>query len=121
MEQPLPVSPWERLAATFAEHDLCFERFFQAYCEVGYVHVSPSVCAFGRPVESTAPVDWIRDPYHAFTAPDAWWIHGFSGDPAILFHLLPFELPLFGFERFDLIPRFFSVERARRILMKGVS
>lgn len=71
--------------------------------------------ALVRPIDS-------KDEYHRFTNPaviyptaDCWWVYLLVGDFRFLVNLLPYPLPLIGWER-DNVPRFYDLQTLKQHL-----
>lgn len=74
-----------------------------------YVHSTPDLFAMGRPVRMSADLDLILDPSLSFENPDCWWVWAAAGDLGAIAKLVPYWLPVIGFERGD-VARFWDLE-----------
>lgn len=65
----------------------------------GYVHCSPRAFAMARPVQSSADYSVIVRPDYVFRVVDCWHVYLVAGDWIESLAHLPFELPMFSWER----------------------
>lgn len=112
-------SPVERVAALYggAEGGRSFREDLEAHLLNGYVFSTPEVFAMGRAVSSRAGTEAIRDPWHGFAREDcdAWLVYAMAGRVEALLRLIPYPLPLLGWERAGRNGlRFLAAERFRR-------
>ena len=92
----------------------------------GFVFSTPRYFIMGRPVVSTVPPGLIMDYSHEFgdcfkdkdgrwgDEPDAWFVACAAGNLSDAWAILPWKLPLIGFDRKGEI-RFYEFERVRRL------
>ena len=82
----------------------------------GFVHSTPSYFVCGRPVPSAANPQQICDPASWFDPGicDSWYVHLAAGDLSKAWDVLPWPLPLIGFDRQGEI-RFYPIEQVRRL------
>ena len=107
-----PDPPSLRIRKVY-ETEFCprtFDEDLQLHLSNGYVHSTPEVFVMGRPVWSQATYSEITNPGHRFMGPDAWWVYAAAGDLSQVAALLPYYLPLVGWERLN-VPRFYDLNR----------
>lgn len=86
-----------------------FREDLDAHLQTGCVFSTPEWFIMARPVESTADVALINDPWHEFPADcwDCWYIYGYAHTPRMNFtglvenvlRMSPIELPLVAWKR----------------------
>ena len=103
------MSPIDRIAVEYARRGLDFASALERNYAEGFVFSTPAFFIMGRPKPYA-----LRNGDIEITG-DAWWIDGFAGDCSKAWSILPYELSLIGFERFDDNPRFYSMETLRRL------
>jgi hypothetical protein len=86
------------------------------HLNLGFVFSTPDFFIAGRPVPSTAPARDLYDYARDFRAdsPDVWYVAIAAGDLCKAWGILPYHLPLIGFDREGEV-RFFDLERVRRL------
>lgn len=77
------------------------------------VHKDAENLAFVRPVDARESYSVITDPRIIPKEPTAWWVHILVGRVPFLFNLLPYPLPLVGWER-DNKARFYEYNHLKR-------
>jgi hypothetical protein len=109
------LSPIDECHRVFREKGVDFPALLELHYRHGYVVSTPEVFVMGRPVERDALPEEIRDPaFNIWNHPDAWWFHGFWGNPHVLWRMMPFDLPYVGWEKFDMNLRFYPLADLRR-------
>jgi hypothetical protein len=109
------VTPVE-LAAAVYEREPCARTFredLEAHLRRGWVYGRPDFFAMGRPVDSKAERGDIVNPWVQFASPDAWLVYLMAGDWRRALSLLPYPLPLIGWERGNIL-RFWSLHSLQR-------
>jgi hypothetical protein len=83
---------------------------------MGFVFSTPRYFMMGRPVVSESPMAKIFEYGHVFPANrnDAWFIACAAGNLSDAWAILPWRLPLIGFDRKGEV-RFYDIERVRRL------
>lgn len=97
------MTPVEQAAAVY-QREACARSFdddLAAHLKGGYVFSTPDAFVMIRPVRSFADERLIVDPWVKFEREDcnAWLVYLAAGDLASLLPLLPYPLPLIGWER----------------------
>jgi len=112
-------TPYERALAAFqAEYSpLTFDEVLTWHLLNGFVFSRPDFFVLGRPVVSSAPYALLADPSHHFpsTECDAWLVYLAAGNTARMWEILPWPLPLIGFERRNEGVRFFPSQQVARL------
>src|SRR5204863_593860 len=90
----------------------------EAHLLHGQVHATPEFFVMGRRVRSTASREEIVDPWINWPDGDAWLAYLMAGDMQRALAVLPYELPLIGWERANVL-RFWPLQRFRAILLAG--
>ena len=111
------MSPIDQMQCKFHQQGIDFPLLLEAHYAHGFVFSTPDFFVMGRPVDSQEAYSLIREPTYTFDRDrqDAWWVYGLAGDTHKAWNILPYHLPLIGFERFDEIPRFYSITTLRRL------
>jgi hypothetical protein len=97
------MTPIEIIAARYDAYPQ--EREFSWYINHhflhGFVYSTPDFFIMGRHVNSTATEAEICDPCCLFAKDnsDCWYIHAMAGDMKKAFSIMPWELPMFAWER----------------------
>src|SRR5688572_25420986 len=94
-------SPAE-LAASVYEREPCARTFredLEAHLINGYVFSTREFFVMGRVVRSTAAPEEIVNPWVTWSDGDAWLVYLMAGDVRKACCMLPYELPLIGWER----------------------
>lgn len=82
---------------------LDFAALLDAHALNGCIYSGPDAFGLVRPVAFTAPKSEILDPWHVHGEPDGWWIALAVGSLPRLLSLLPFPLPMVGWESRDTV------------------
>ena len=114
------MSPIDKIQHTFAQKGVDFPSILEMHYAHGFVYSTPEFFVMGRPVDSKESYNLIREPTYTFDdyRQDAWWIYGMAGQTDKAWNILPYHLPLIGFERFDEIPSFYAISTLRRLTNK---
>ena len=111
------MSPYEQAMRAYTHPTgMTFDEMLAWTFNTGFVHSTPKFFVCGRPVFSGALHRQIADPATEFAneACDAWYVHLAAGDLAAAFGVLPWPLPLIGFDRQGEV-RFYQLEQVRRL------
>jgi hypothetical protein len=109
-------SPAE-LAASVYEREPCARTFredLEAHLINGYVFSTREFFVMGRVVRSTAAPEEIVNPWVTWNDGDAWLVYLMAGDVRKACCMLPYELPLIGWERQNVL-RFWPLKKVRGI------
>lgn len=112
------MMPVEKAAEVYQREGCArtFRQDLEAHLLNGFVFSRPDFFIMGRPVISTADQALIVDPSHRFPSAecDCWHIYLFAGNMIRAWAIMPWELPLFSFERKNEL-RFYPVSAIRRL------
>lgn len=96
-------SPLDQILGLYLETGSArsFADDLAAHLRHGVVVGTAEVLVLARPVASAAPVEWINDPGHVFSASDcdAWYVYAFAGNLWAALGHFPYRLPYIAFER----------------------
>lgn len=91
-----------------------FDEAMAWHFNLGFVHSTPEFFIMGRPVLSTGDQRAILDYGFYFASKDAWYVALAAGDLSKAWGVLPYALPLIGFDRTNEV-RFYPLEQVRRL------
>jgi hypothetical protein len=92
------MTPVEQIAALY-EGQGSFKDDLEAYLLRGYVISTPASFCMGRAVSRDADAALIKDPWHEFESPDAWYIFAYAGKLSEAWKNIPYPLPWVGLDR----------------------
>lgn len=95
------MTPIQQAKAICEADGVDFAALLDAHALRGCIYVGPDAFGLVRPVDSGSPMREVLDPWHVPHRPDMWWITLAVGSLPRLLSLLPYRLPLVGWERRD--------------------
>lgn len=110
------MNPYLSALAAFNDNrgPMTFDEFMAWHFNNGFIHSTPEFFICGRPVDSKADSSLILDYSHEFDRKDcdAWHVALAAGDLSKAWGVLPWPLPLIGFDRQHEL-RFYPIARVR--------
>lgn len=117
------MTPAEQAADVY-NREFCVRTFnddLKAHLLHGYVYSTPEFFVMGRPVMSTAPGHDVVNPWVNWHESDcdAWLVYLMAGDIRKALTMLPYPLPLIGFERKNIL-RFYPLRRFQEFTLASI-
>lgn len=114
------MSPYEQARQVYASEPCArtFEEDEHLHKTQGFLFCTPDFFVMGRAVFSKAEPAMIVDPRVRFTPDicDCWHLYLFAGDVVKAWSIMPWQLPLFSFERKNEL-RIYPADRIRRLCL----
>ena len=92
------MPPVEKIAALY-EGQGSFKDDLEAYLLRGYVISTPTVFLMFRAVDITVDDSLIKDPWHEFDSPNAWYVFAYAGKLSEAEQYMPYPLPIIALDR----------------------
>lgn len=110
------MSPYEQAMKAYRHPSgMTFDEMIAWTYNTGFVFSTPDFFVCGREVASAGAQRLVADPSVTFPGlVDAWYVHLAAGDLGRVWDILPWHLPLIGFDRGGEV-RFYQLEQVRRL------